>query len=195
MEKKQGITLISLIVTIIILIILAGVAISLVGGSSGILTKASEAVDKNNEATATEKMELKITYLNMVSYGENTRKATLQELADGLFEDKEVEYVKLKNQEVASLQKIDVTGESSFFVKLKEYPYEFEIDESLQLASVDGVRIDKDEDKVTIDKSEYDSLKSDIEFLKSRVSVLENKTTMKSLMQNATLPVTVPTRS
>lgn len=99
------------------------------------------ALEANDQATATEKIELKITYLNMISYGENTRKANLQEIADGLRVDKEMEYVKLKNQEIASLEPIDVTGESSIFVKLKEYPYEFEINEDLYLASVDGVKI------------------------------------------------------
>ena len=64
-------------------------------------------------------MELKITYLNMVSYGENTRKATLQELADGLFADKEVEYVKLKNQEIASLEPIDVERRKFVFSEIK----------------------------------------------------------------------------
>ena len=111
-------------------------------------------------------MELKITYLNMVSYGENTRKATLQELADGLFADKEVEYVKLKNQEVATLEPIDVSGESSFFVKLKEYAYEFEIDENLQLASVDGV-------KVATSNSSTDELKTEIEKMKKDFAELK----------------------
>ena len=129
-------------------------------------------------------MELKITYLNMVSYGENTRKATLQELADGLFADKEVEYVKLKNQEIASLEPIDVTGESSFFVKLKEYPYEFEIDENLQLASVDGVKITDTNEEMSINKEEYEALKKEIESLKSEVLSLKNRVTMKTLYES-----------
>lgn len=141
MKKNKGITLIALIVTIIILIILAGITIGLIAGSEGIMGKTSHAVDKNEESVATEKMELKITYFNMISYGENTRKALLQELAEGLFQDKEIDYVKIKGNKIASLDKIDVTGENSIFVKLKEYPYEFEIDNDLHLASLDGVKI------------------------------------------------------
>ena len=118
-KKKKGITLISLVVTIIILLILAGISIQLIGGSNGILNRASSALDANDKATATEKMELKITYLNMVSYGENTRRATLQELADGLFADKDVEYVKLKNQEVASLEPIDVERGKFVFCEIE----------------------------------------------------------------------------
>lgn len=112
--KNCGITLISLVVTIIILLILDGITISLIAGSNGVLGKISGAVDKNEEATATEKLELKITYLSMVSYGENTRKATLQEIADGLCKDEEMQYVKLKNQEIASLEPIDVQERIQF---------------------------------------------------------------------------------
>ena len=77
----------------------------------------------------------------MVSYGENTRKATLQELADGLCADEEIQYVLLESQKTASLDAIEVGEAKSIFTKLKKYPYEFEIDENLQLASVDGVKV------------------------------------------------------
>lgn len=156
-DKKNGITLVSLVVTIIILLILAGISISLISGSEGILGRATGAVDKNEEATATEKMEMKITYFNVISYGENTRKANLQELAEGMFQDKEIEYVKIKEQKVASLEAIDVTGESSIFVKLKEYPYEFEINEALHLVSVDGVKMADSENtsKVETEVGQY----------------------------------------
>lgn len=140
-DKKEGITLVSLVVTIILLLILAGVSIGLISGSNGILGRASEALESNDQATATEKIEMKITYFNVISYGENTRKANLQELAEGMFQDKEIEYVKIKENKVASLDKIDVTGEKSIFVKLKEYPYEFEISSDLQLASIDHEEI------------------------------------------------------
>ena len=170
-KKRKGITLISLIVTVIILLILAGISIELIGGSNGILTRTAEALDKNDRATAAEKLELKITYLNMVSYGEKTRKATLQEVADGLFADKEVEYVKLKNQEVASLEAINVEGESSFLVKLKEYSYEFEIDENLQLASVDGTKVENPEKEAF--EAAMNEMKATIETLNAEMNGLK----------------------
>lgn len=180
--KNCGITLISLIVTIIILLILAGISIGLIAGSDGILGRASGAVEQNEEATATEKMELKITYFNMISYGENTRKATLQELADGLCKDEEMQYVKLKNQEIASLEPIDVTGESSIFVKLKEYPYEFEIDGDLHLASVDGVKVENSNtEEVEALKREIASLKAENERLKSENEMLNNSSNLEIL--------------
>lgn len=95
----------------------------------------------------------------MESYGEHTRKATLQELAEGLFVDKEIDYVKIKDKEVASLGEIDVTGESSIFVKLTKYPYEFEIGSDLHLASVDGVKVETGDETVTISKEEYENMK------------------------------------
>ena len=41
--KKQGITLIALVVTIIVLLILAGVSIQMLTGQNGILKRAKEA--------------------------------------------------------------------------------------------------------------------------------------------------------
>ena len=200
-RKMQGITLIALIVTIILLLILAGISIGVIGGSNGILNRASQALDANDKATATEKMELKITYLNMVSFGENTRKATLQELADGLCADEEMQYVLLESQQTASLAPIEVGEAKSIFTKLKKYPYEFEINSDLQLASVDGVKVATtnpvdaelkktvEDLKTTVENLETsnEQLKSEIEVLKS--SKLSNEKT--SLLKNT--PITIQT--
>lgn len=56
--KDRGITLIALIITIIILIILAGVSITLLVGSDGLLSKARNAAEKNKIAAAKEQVEL-----------------------------------------------------------------------------------------------------------------------------------------
>ena len=57
MQKKKGISLIVLVITIIVMIILAG-AIILTLNNSGIIEKASEAVDITNEATIKELAQL-----------------------------------------------------------------------------------------------------------------------------------------
>ena len=49
-KRKNGITLIALVVTIIVLIILAGVSINMVIGENGILTRASDASKQTEEA-------------------------------------------------------------------------------------------------------------------------------------------------
>ena len=56
MKKQNGITIISLVVTIIVLIILAGVSINLVLGENGIVTKAKEAKKAQTIAETKEKI-------------------------------------------------------------------------------------------------------------------------------------------
>ncbi len=142
MKKQKGITLISLVVTIIVLIILASVSISLIfAENNSLIGTAKEGVNKTKEQIATEKINLKITNSQMNSYATSQRMPTLQELANDFCEDSEIQYVTLESKKVASLEKIDVGEATSIFTKLKEYPYEFEINSSLQLASIDGVKI------------------------------------------------------
>ena len=57
--------MIALIVTIIVLLILAGVSLNLVSGSDGILGRATNAVNKNNEAKVAEEVELAMAELRM----------------------------------------------------------------------------------------------------------------------------------
>ena len=139
-KNSKGVTLIALVVTIIILLILVGVVLSLTIGKSGIINNAEIAGEETNRQTATEKMNLKITNSQMNSYALEQRMPTLQELADDFCEDNEIEYVTLTSKKLANLDKIEVGENSSIFTKLKEYPYEFEINSSLQLASVDGIK-------------------------------------------------------
>ena len=60
LRNQKGITLVALVVTIIVLLILAGVSLSLVAGSDGILSRATNAVDKNLEATVEERVNMKL---------------------------------------------------------------------------------------------------------------------------------------
>jgi len=65
MKKEQGITLISLVVTIIVLIILAGVSINLILGQDGIINKAKEAKQNMELATIEEQEQLNELYAQM----------------------------------------------------------------------------------------------------------------------------------
>lgn len=138
--KEKGITLVALVITIIILLILVGVSISALTGS-GLFSRALEAKEENDKQTATETINLKITNIQISSYTENKELPTLQYLADKLCEDDDMEYVTLASKTIASLDKIDVSNVSSIYTKLKDYSYEFEINSSLQLASIDGIKI------------------------------------------------------
>ena len=57
-QNTRGITLIALVITIIVLLILAGVSISMLTGSNGILTQASNAKHATEESTEKEKRQL-----------------------------------------------------------------------------------------------------------------------------------------
>ncbi len=59
-KQNKGITLIALVTTIIVILILAGVSINTLFGDNGLLTKANEAVDKNAEAGAYDKVETEV---------------------------------------------------------------------------------------------------------------------------------------
>ena len=60
MKKQNGITMVSLIITIIIMLILAGVSLSLVMGDGSILEQANAAADKTNASGAQEFIDLAV---------------------------------------------------------------------------------------------------------------------------------------
>lgn len=132
--REKGITLIALVITIIVLIILAGVAISLTLGNNGIFQKAKEAKEKTNKQTATEIIGLKITTAQTDKYADEQRMLTLKELSEILKIDDEIEYV-TETTQVASKKYEVGENPSLIYTKLNKYPYEFEINSSLQLVN------------------------------------------------------------
>lgn len=139
-KNIKGITLISLIVTIIVLIILAGVTLNMLLGENGIINRTKTAKEENEKATATETMNLKITNVQISTYVEKQRMPTLKELADNFCDDNDFDKV-IEKTEVGSLAKINNENPTAIIAKLKAYPYEFEINNSLQLAGIDGVKV------------------------------------------------------
>lgn len=158
-KTNKGITLIALVITIIILLILAGVTIMTLTGEEGILNRAKTAREENNKATATEEINLKITNVEISKYSEEQRMPTLKELADNFCEDDDFQYVQ-ETSKIASLPKVSNENPTSIYTKLKAYPYEFEINSSLQLASIDGIEIaaapDDDNKGINIKNVELD---------------------------------------
>lgn len=61
LKGQNGVTLISLVVTIIVLLILTGVSLSMVLGQNGVLTQASTAVVEQTKADVTEKVSTALT--------------------------------------------------------------------------------------------------------------------------------------
>ena len=179
LKKTKGITLISLVITIVILLILAGVTINNLI-NNGVVEKADSATEETRKQIASEIMNLKITNIQMSSYVENKELASLQFLADNLCEDDDIQYVSLESKAIASLEKINTTGYSSIYTKLKEYPYEFEINSSMQLASIDGVKIaTSDSDEIAQLKSKIELLEKENSDLKEQIAVLEGESNIE----------------
>ena len=67
-NKQNGITLISLVVTIIVLLILAGVSIMTLAGDNGLLTRTTTAKQKTEEAGVQEELQTAIEALKVDYY-------------------------------------------------------------------------------------------------------------------------------
>ena len=139
-NKFNGITLISLVITVVVLIILASVGIYLSLSNNGIFIRAKQAKEATNKQTATEIINLKITNSQINKYAEKQEMPTLKELSEALKDDNEIQYVTEKSQ-IASTKYEVGENPSSIYTKLNKYPYEFEINSSLQLASINGVKL------------------------------------------------------
>lgn len=176
-NNVKAVTLVALVITIIILLILAGVTINIMLGENGLLHHTESAKEEDRRQTASETMQLKITDLQMKNYSQKQKLPTLQELADGLCEDDEMEYVVLNSQKTAKLDKIEVGNNKSIFTKIKKYPYEFEINSSLQLASIDGIKI---ADNNTVSREEYNALLNELNELKE---IVQTKSSINEYIQ------------
>ena len=77
-KRKEGITLIALVITIIVLLILAGVSIATLTGENGILTRAQEA--KTNTGIANEKEAIQLAYAGAVTEKRGTGDITANDL-------------------------------------------------------------------------------------------------------------------
>lgn len=139
-NRNDAITLISLVITIVVIIILSSIAIYLSLGNNGIFNRAKQAKEVTNKQEATDIINLKITNCQINKYAEKQEMPTLKELSISLRDDSEIAYVTEKSQ-VASTKYEVGENPSSIFTKLSKYPYEFEINSKLQLASIDGIKI------------------------------------------------------
>ncbi len=174
--KIRGITLISLVLTIIVLLILASITIMTLTQENGIFIKSNEAKEEQNRQTATEKVNLKITASQIDVYGKEQRMPTLKELSLYFKEDEEIAYV-TETSKVASAQ-YDVTSDNptTIYTKLKEYPYEFEINSLLQLASIDGKPINRN-DTTSNNSDDINELKETIAQMQTTINSLDSRIT------------------
>lgn len=71
LNKKNGITLIALVITIVILIILATVTMNFVFGEDGLISRAQQAKDMTEESSANEEMSMYLADIKITGLGEN----------------------------------------------------------------------------------------------------------------------------
>lgn len=95
-KSEKGVTLIALVVTIIILLILAGISISVLSGPNGLIEKAKLAAKNTKIAEVKEKVELKLTNLNMETFEQKKEMATLIDVMK--LKDKDTEITDAYNE-------------------------------------------------------------------------------------------------
>lgn len=94
-KSNAGVTITALLVIIIILVILAGVTITSVMSSDGIITKAKTSTSAYKKEFIREKLEIKLADLNFNKISTDGNKLTLNDLYD--LEDDEITAVKVSD--------------------------------------------------------------------------------------------------
>ena len=174
-KQSKGITLITLIITIVILLILAGICIQLIT-NTGIFENAKKAKEETNKSQATAQMN---------NYAEKQKLLTLQELANFLEGDEEIAYVHTSKGMYGSIANVNIGSATSIYTKLKQYPYEFEINDSLQLASIDGNKVSNDSSGNSNGSNSESSLISSIDFQISNITGSSFDVTISTKQQNS----------
>ncbi len=179
--EKKGITLVALVITVIILLILAGVSINLIGGSRGIFSKATQAVDLTKYKAAEESVNLAV----IASYG-SLGKIENNELKKNLLAIEGFENMQSSsgNEIVEEIQNTD------FPLNIQITGYEFTIEQTgLVISNFENNTPSNGEenDSGVIDVTEIASLKQQIGILQTEVSSLKNtfsNSNAKSLDRN-----------
>lgn len=145
----RGITIVSLIITIIVLIILGAVTLYFIFNDN-ILEKTISSEKETNKQIATELMTIKISLAQINFYEKNHKLPTLKDLSLELKEDSEIAYL-AETTRIASAE-YDVISDNPvcIYTKLNNYPYEFEINSSLQLASVNMIATSLNNNKLEV---------------------------------------------
>lgn len=174
--STNGITLISLVITIIILILLAGVGITLAIQENGIIKTAKKAVNKTNEAQALEELEQKIIDVQLEKAGN----AILMEVLIKLSEDEE--YIILGEDENSITKKnIEELDENIQQVYVAHKNYKFKIDNKLIVTFI--TKID-----TTVEKelTEFQEIlkKCDLKTTYTKQDVIDNKDGILNVMLN-----------
>lgn len=80
----------------------------------------------------------------------------------------------------------------SILTKLNDYPYEFEIDGKLRLASINGIKVSSNDTSYDELKKEIDNLKATIQSQSQRIKTLEDETIVDKRINLMNTPVEIP---
>ena len=165
-KKNGGITLIALVITILILVILVGVTIATLKNTN-LFNNALKAKKKSDYAAAKEAMELKLSAINteyeMNGNGEEKLKYTAERLEPK--KDGDIDYVKAEYEEEASIQGLKKGQKiTKIYTKLKKYKYVFEINNNIQIASIDGKSVNELAEDMPYDETYKTGQISDTEY-------------------------------
>lgn len=123
-KNSNGITLVSLVVTIIILIILAGISISMLMGKNGLIEKAVKA--KENTIIGEEKETISIAYTTLVEEKiENGEEITTEKF--------EKELKKLNKE-----SKVSTDSQENFVIEISNTKNKYKIDKDKNITYIEG---------------------------------------------------------
>ncbi len=127
-EKRNGITLIALVITIIVLLILAGITIATLTGENGILSKATTSKERTKQEEGREAIILAIDEM-IAEELENGQKLTIDYIGDYIHEKLEI-------------KKEDVTknGDPTQTVDVIYGDYEYEIDDKFNVSVLGDIK-------------------------------------------------------
>lgn len=176
-RKKNGVTLIALVIIIIVLLILAGISIAGLTGS-GLFEKAQQT--KRIQAIAEVEEHIK-----MIIYDKNIEKngeATLQDIVDGLDEDEKYEYeIILEKSSKIKGDKPTVGNIQSIIVSYKNLKYRITSDLKVIALNMDNID-STDSENVN---SEYVYINFDIKSKTGTSITVEIKDDYKDLIDSA----------
>ena len=119
-RKNQGITLITLVITVIVLLILAGVSIATLTGDNGLLSKAQQAKEETEKASDRDKIAMAVSEAQIGENGyQELNSNNLQEAIDNQFNERNAVVVD--------------NGEGTFIVSLDDKIYKIENNEVSKL--------------------------------------------------------------
>ena len=121
MKRKEGITLISLIITIIVLLILAGISIASLTGENSILVKAESAKDKINQEQGKELIKIAINEM-LIEKMEEGEELTLDYVGDNIHQKLEI-----------SKDEVIKIGEPTEALNVIYGEYEYKIDDQFKV--------------------------------------------------------------